>query len=95
MDMSGQLKRLVDWIMYLVAAVLSLRFILVLFDASGDNGFVNWVYETSWEMLSPFRNIFHTVSSGAWSIDFTALFGLVVYGLAGLLAVKLINKWSK
>ena len=68
---------------------------LALFDASGDNGFVNWVYETSWEMLSPFRNIFHTVSSGAWSIDFTALFGLVVYGLAGLLAVKLINKWSK
>lgn len=95
MDMSKQLTKLVEWIMVLVAAVLSLRIVLRLFDAGADNGFVNWVYQTSGDMLTPFRNIFQSVASGTWTVDFTALFGLVVYGLAGLLAIKLIGKWSK
>lgn len=95
MDMSLQLRRLLDFVMYLVAAVLSLRFILRLFDANADNGFVDWVYQTSGEMLSPFRNIFHpAVLDGGFVVDFTALFGLLVYGIVGLLAGHLIGLWS-
>ncbi|HEX9679003.1 MAG TPA: YggT family protein [Candidatus Saccharimonadales bacterium] len=93
--MSIMLRRLVDWIMMFVAAIISLRFILRLFDANADNGFVDWIYQTSGEILSPFRNIFQSaVLDGGFVIDFTALFGLVVYGLAGLLAVKLIDAWT-
>lgn len=95
MDTQYYLKKLVDVILTLVGVVISLRFILRLFGANSGNSFVDWVYQTSGEMLSPFRNIFSpTVLEGGFVIDFTALFGLLVYGLVALLAVHLIDLWT-
>ena len=96
MDMSRMLRQLVDLVMYFIGAVVGLRFLFRLFGANADNGFVNWVYDTSGEILSPFRNIFVNPSlDGAGVVDFTALFGLIVYGLASLLVLKLVGAWSK
>jgi len=95
MDMQYYLRRLVDFIMALVTVVIGLRFILRLFGANANNGFVDWVYQTSGEMLAPFRNIFVSPTlDGGFVIDFTALFGLLVYGVVGLLAVHLIDLWG-
>ena len=96
MDMSRMLRQLVDLVMYFIGAVVGLRFLFRLVGANADNGFVSWVYDTSGEILSPLRNILVSPSlDGAGVVDFTALFGLIVYGLASLLVVKLINAWSK
>lgn len=95
MDVQYYLRKLVDLILALVGVVIGLRFVLRLFGANAGNNFVDWIYETSGEMLSPFRNIFSsTVIDGGFVIDFTALFGLLVYGLAALLAVHLIDLWT-
>ena len=95
MDTARMLRKVVDLVMYLVTAVLGLRFIFRLVGANADNGFVNWIYDTSGEMVSPFRNIFVNPSvDGAGVVDFTALIALVVYGLLALLVVHLIGLWS-
>ncbi len=81
---------LVNVIMAAVAALLGLRFILRLFAANPNNEFVNWIYETSGEILGPFRGIFTSPNLDGFVFDFTALFALMVYGIIGMLAMYLI-----
>ncbi len=74
-----------------VETILGLRFILRLFGANPDNGFVSWVYEMSGTLLEPFRGVFPTkVFENDIVIDFTTLFAMLVYALVGMLVVWII-----
>lgn len=75
----------VSWIL------LGLRFILKLFAANPNNEFVEWVYATSGEILAPFRGIFPSANIEGFTIDFTALFGMLIYGLLAMLVIYLID----
>ncbi|MDZ7786514.1 MAG: YggT family protein [Candidatus Saccharibacteria bacterium] len=75
-------------------SLLGLRFILRLFSANEANGFVEWVYRTSGEVLAPFRGIFPDSQLEGFTFDFTALFAMMVYGLIALLAIYLVNLLS-
>lgn len=82
---------LVNVIQAIIGVILGLRIILRLFGANPANDFVNWVYETSGEILGPFRGIFPNPNLDGFVIDFTAIFALLVYGLVIMLAVYLID----
>lgn len=91
MTIENILKSIVNLILGIVAALLSLRIIFRLLDANTNNEFVNWIYESSGEIISPFRGIFTNPNLDGYVIDFTAIFALLVYGLLGMLAFYLIN----
>lgn len=75
-----------------VGIVLSLRFVLKLFGANANNGFVDWVYEMSAVLLEPFRGIFSSrVFENQYVLEFSTLFAMLVYALLGLLIVWLIS----
>ena len=97
-NMNLSLRDLTRWVLNLVSLVvgvlLSLRVILRLFDAAADNEFVDWVYGTSGEILSPFRNMFVGADLDGAVIDFTALFAIVVYGVVAMWGHHLIKKYS-
>lgn len=90
MRLGSVLIGLVNVIIGVVWTLLGLRFILRLFSANPDNGFVNWIYETSGEILGPFRGIFPSADLEGFVFDFTALFAMLVYGLIAMLAFYLI-----
>lgn len=81
---------LINLIIGSVWALLGLRFILKLFSANPDHGFVNWIYETSGEILGPFRGIFPSPNLDGFIFDFTALFGMFVYGIVAMLGFYLV-----
>lgn len=81
---SELLNGLVSIVISAVFILLGLRFILRLFAANPDNGFVNWIYQTSSEVLAPFRGIFPNENLDGFVFDFTALFAMLVYGLVGM-----------
>jgi len=83
---------LTNLVSLIVGVLLSLRFVLRLFDADATNEFVNWVFETSGEILSPFRNVFHGASLDGSVLDFTALFAMVIYGAFALWVLRWIKK---
>lgn len=87
---SRVLAGLINLIVGVVWSLLGLRFILRLFSANADNEFVNWIYETSGEVLGPFRGIFPSADLEGFVFDFTALFAMLVYGIVGLLALYLV-----
>ena len=75
-----------------VSTALGLRFVLKLFGANASNGFVDWVYEMSDVLLSPFRGIFPAhVFENQYVLEFSTLFAIVIYMLFGLLVMMLVD----
>ncbi len=77
------------WLIYayfvLAVVILVLEFFLLLFGASTDASFTEWVYRSGDRVLEPFRGIFptHTVN-GESVIDFAVLFAIIVYGMLAM-----------
>lgn len=80
----------------LVETFLGLRFILKLFGASSTNGFVNWVYEMSDVLLQPFRDIFPIkVFENTYVLEFSTIFAMLMYAIAALLIVAVLDAITK
>lgn len=94
-DIAYLLRSIVNLMLAVVAILLAVRFIFRLFGANASNGLVDWVYQTTSEILGPFRGIFPaTHLEGGFVIEFSTIFALLVYGLIGLLAFYLIDMLS-
>lgn len=90
-DLSFLAKGVVNLMLSVVGVILGLRFILKLFSANAGNEFVNWIYETSAEILGPFRGIFPTPNLDGFVIEFSTIFAIMVYSILGMFAFYLID----
>jgi hypothetical protein len=86
--------RLISYIVYfyvmLVEIILLLGFILLLFGANPESGFVDWAYRNLDRVMEPFRGIFSPiVEEGETEVpmvfDTSVLFAMVIYGIIALL----------
>jgi hypothetical protein len=94
------LGALVNLFLVLVTGLLLLRIILRLFGANPSTAFVNWIYNTTGDLMAPFRGIFPTPTLGeGYVLDLPAIFALIVYILIGLLILALLSllagPWSR
>jgi uncharacterized protein YggT (Ycf19 family) len=98
MRASTLLLRLVNWVLWFIGIVIGLRVVLKFFGANPTAPFVDWVYETSEPLLAPFMGMFPAPAiEGRYVIEFSALFALIVYGLAASLIEEMIARiegWS-
>lgn len=86
---------LLNFFLAVVEGFLALRFLLKLFGANANTGFVNWVYEMSAPLLAPFRGIFPTqVFENQYVFEFSTIFAMLMYAILGMLLVFLINAVS-
>lgn len=90
---SAILVGFIDFLFGLIEGLLGLRVILKLFGANASAPFVNWVYEISKPLLAPFKGAFPAPAlQGGFTIEFTALFAMLVYGLIGYLLLELVGQ---
>ncbi len=87
-----QAEGLVNLFVGLAEVILVLRVIFRLFDAHATVSFVNWIYNTSAVLLTPFRGIFTdpSVVEPRYVLDLNALFAMAVYAAAGYLLISLL-----
>lgn len=86
MRASATILRLVNIIIWFIEAIIGLRILLKFFGANPTTPFVEWVYETSAPLLSPFVGIFPNPRlEGGFIIEISALVALIVYAIAGSL----------
>jgi YggT family protein len=90
-ELNNLAKGIVNLMLTVVGVLLGLRFILKLFSADATNDFVNWIYETSGEILGPFRGIFPSPNLDGFVIEFSTIFALVIYAILGMLAFYVID----
>lgn len=83
---------LINGVTCLIEGVLGLRIILKLFNASTIAPFVNWVYETTDPLLTPFSGMFPAPKiTGGFVIEFSALFAITIYAMIGYLVAEIIG----
>lgn len=72
-----------------IEALIGLRVLLKLIAADPNNTFARTVYRLTDVLLRPFMNLTGTPSVGPMVLDLPALIGMLVYMLAGWIAVRL------
>jgi uncharacterized protein YggT (Ycf19 family) len=89
--MTRLLSAVVNLFIGLTEAILALRIVFRLFGANSTQ-FVSWTYNTSDQLLEPFRGIFTPSKiSGGHVLDFSALFGLLIYALIGAILISVLR----
>lgn len=81
---------LVSLVIGAIEFFLGIRFLLRLFGANPNAPFVQWIYDMTAPLLTPFNNIFPTSRVEGFVFDFTTLFALFVYVFIGYLVLQLI-----
>lgn len=75
----------------IVEGVIGLRVILKLFGANPIAPFVSWIYAVSQPLLAPFFGMFPTpLLRRGGTIEFSALFALLIYAFLGNVIEKAI-----
>jgi hypothetical protein len=74
------LRILIDLIFVVIEILIGLRILLKLFGASTQAPFVDWIYQTSQPLVSPFLGIFPSARiEGPFLIEISAIFALIIY----------------
>lgn len=82
--------RFLDIVIGVVELMLGARLILRALGAGGG-GFVGWLYSTTDQLLYPFFGAFPTVTlSGAYVIEFSTIFAMIVYAFFGWAIIRLV-----
>jgi len=88
------IQTLVSIVIGAIEFFLGVRFLLRLFGANPKAPFVNWVYDMTTPLLTPFNNIFPSSQVEGFVFDFTTLFALFVYVFIGYLVMQLITYFN-
>ena len=85
-------------IIIITEVILIVGFLLLLFGANSQAGFVAWAYRNLDRVMAPFRGIFEPVHIGTAGndvpsvFDTSVLFAMVIYGIV-LLALRALIEW--
>jgi uncharacterized protein YggT (Ycf19 family) len=83
---------IINFFLTIAEIFLGLRFIFRFFAANPNNGFVNWIYNSSDTLMEPFRGIFPPVTFGNhFVVDFSILFAMAIYGVFALLLIYIVS----
>lgn len=89
---NSRLGKVVNIIVEIIEAILGIHILLKLFQANADVPFVRWTFDLSTPLLRPFKGIFkEMVFQNHYVLDLSALFALIIYGIAGYLVMLLIG----
>lgn len=76
----------------IVLTLLGLRFVLKLFGANPANEFVEWIYETSRQLVEPFFGIFPAPRfEDGFILELSTLFAIIIYTIVAMLLVALVE----
>jgi uncharacterized protein YggT (Ycf19 family) len=89
---SQKVQQLLIFLYSAISLLLTARFILSLVGARVSTPFVNFVYQFTFPLVSPFANMFGTtLQAGQYRIEFESLVALLVYAILFIGIAKLIG----
>ena len=93
--MLATLRTFLNIVVTFIEFVLSIRFILVFFKIGSSASFTAWIYKITASLVAPFSGILAPLKIGSFSIDFTTLIAIIIYGIAGNLIIRLLSYISR
>lgn len=86
--------RVVYYVFGVIEVLIAARFLLLLFGANRDAGFVAFIYGFSSLFMAPFVAVFQTQTAAGATFEWSALLALIVYALIAWGIVTLIRAVS-
>ena len=84
---------LINVVFSIIEILIAVRIVLRLFGANPAAGFVQWIYATTDPLLAPFLGMFPSPAlQGGFVIEFSAVFGLIVYAFIGYLLTEIVSE---
>lgn len=87
----AMMSRIVWFVFGFIEVLIAIRFVLKLFGANSDAGFVQLVYGVSGVLMAPFSTIFGTARVSGATFEWSALVAIAVYALIAWGIVQLIR----
>ena len=88
----SRINQVIYFLVGLVEIILLFRFVLRLFGASTESNFVQFIYDISQPLVTPFFGIFNSdITYGAGAFELETLIAMIVYMLVGYIIVALVN----
>ncbi|NTV31357.1 hypothetical protein HGA91_05280 [candidate division WWE3 bacterium] len=85
-------KQLISFVIVLIEFFLGVRVLLKLVAANQSAPFVQWMYDITSPLSGPFSGMFpSSVSSGMSEIEFSTLFGMLMYAFFAYILIYLVN----
>ena len=81
----------INWVIGIIEALLTLRLALEFLGASPSSQFVAWVYSITSGLVAPFEGAFPSVTLGVSALDISVIFAMIVYAIIGWLLVRLFS----
>ena len=88
------LSRIIEYVSGVIVAIIAFRFVLLLFGANAQAGFVRFIYGLSGVFMAPFNLIFSTQRVAGATFEWSALVAMAVYALLAWGLVALIRAVS-
>ena len=86
------IARIVDFITWIVCFLLVARFVTHFFGTKSEAPFIEWLYSTTSDLISPFARLFVVATIGVgYKIDTPAIIAVLVYGIIGYAIVALLE----
>lgn len=84
-----RISQVVWYVLYIVEALLALRFVLRLLNANPAAGFTEFIYNISQPFYAPFANVIRGINVSGSVLDWNILLAMVVYWLLAWAIVSL------
>lgn len=82
----------IHFIVGVIGSLLIIRFLLALFGANPQNGFVDIVYAVTAPLVAPFSGLFNIdATAGGTRFEFEALIATIAYTLLGLAIIRFLD----
>ena len=88
---AARISQVIDFIFWVIYALLAIRFLLALLAARSTAGFVQFIYTISDPFYAPFRGIVAEPSAGGARLALSILLAIVVYAVLHLGINKLLR----
>ena len=88
----ARVSQVVDYLFYIVYALLGVRLLLALLAARPEAGFVQWIAEVTAPLYAPFRGIFPNVTvNGGYTFALSLAFAIAMYAILHALILGLLH----
>ena len=78
----ARISQVVDYVFYIIYALLAIRFLLALLAARRSAGFVQLIYSVTDPLYAPFRGIVaEPAAEGGYRLALSVVIAIIVYGL--------------
>jgi hypothetical protein len=90
-DLAGRINSVLFAVLFALEALLATRFLLLLFGANPNTGFVDFIYDLSWPFVRPFSDAFTDRTWDEGIVEVNTLLAMGVWFVAFMIIAMLVN----